>query len=233
MSKDKTPAPPETPTTATAPVGVAEPVTDESMLRELDKFAGKLTPEQRQLLNRLGIKIPTTDLSAAATGSFTFGLRCAGCNNVALFFVGTKFLDAFGTVHDEPQAVPIDQVAWTQDLPAGQIDRKAPRCQRCNKPVPLEADGSFRLNDRGQVPRWVRMKEWRGKVEAASDKAAIRKMQNGLQVPGDLKMSDVFASKESFEATMRRQLGDQDYAKVRAGIDQIGAMFESHWRAKN
>lgn len=98
----------------------------------------KLSPEDRAKLNHLGISAPVV----ADDGSLEkkYGYICHHCGQVALVFVGSRFQDQFGNVHDIPvEGMSIDRVAWTyeDEFANHKMDRHTPKCQHCHTTVAL------------------------------------------------------------------------------------------------
>lgn len=122
-----------------------------SAVHKLAALIDQLTPEQQLELDRVGVRIPGGDLTAAMEGRYKYGVRCTQCNKVALMFVGDKWRDPEGGERTLPPLyLHHSRVAWTQDLPTEKINRNAPTCQSCGHPVALNQDGSFR-SDRGRI----------------------------------------------------------------------------------
>ncbi len=212
MAKKQDDAPPVA-TAEAVQVEQAQPVatpSDQELIGQLAEIAARATPEQRQLLQRLGVALPEVDMAKAAAGQHQLGLRCSKCNEIALYFIGTKFQDVNGTWHDEPQpGMQTHQVPWTQDLPADQINRRRPQCQCCHQRVPLEGDGSFRIRDRGTVSRVVEVKTWRQSRDQSFDKAKIRKLMAQMKMPPDVPVGEQPARQEQMSETIERMFGKE------------------------
>lgn len=106
--------------------------------------AAKLSPEDRAEASRLGLVLPVSGGEGSPTET-KYGYRCRHCNELALSFLGTSFIDASGNeVSTPPSNVPCTQIPWTQTIPAGEIVRHAPKCQHCGQHVILNNGQFFR-----------------------------------------------------------------------------------------
>ena len=112
-------------------------------IKKVQSAISELEEEERQDLERMGCIMPQGNLHAALEKKYKFGLRCAECNQVALYFVGDRWRIGDDEWTDIPPGLPHNQISWTQHLPLAQIDRITPRCQHCKRDVPLNPDGSF------------------------------------------------------------------------------------------
>jgi len=138
-------------------------------IEQLRKLTDSLTPEQRERMSSLGIVVPEGDIASALEGRYKFGVRCTHCNKVALYFVGDQWTLENGEVVHEPPPLPHTKIAWTQDLPASQINRHDPTCQHCGVQVPTEGAGQFRRN-RGRI---VQIDLWTESRDKAFDRKAL------------------------------------------------------------
>jgi len=148
-------------------------------LKGLQKHLDAMTPEMRESLEQAGLTLPSGDISAIATKDFKYGVRCTHCNKVALYFVGTSWT-MHGEVVDYPPPLPHNRIMWTQLRDPSEIDRHTPRCQHCDAPVALQADGSF---DRRRT-RIVVVNEFETKRDESNRRenvrAAIKKAQGDV-----------------------------------------------------
>jgi hypothetical protein len=93
-------------------------------------------PEVQARLQASGMVIPLLGKDARIT--IRWGYRCPQCNRIGLYFIGDRFIDFSGNELDRPSSsVPIDQIAWRQDLPAASVNRHSPTCQSCGHELPL------------------------------------------------------------------------------------------------
>lgn len=145
-------------------------------VQQLQKLVDAMAPEERERLERLGVALPRGDLESALRGHFKYGIRCTQCNNVALFFVGDSWKLEDGSSVDYPPGVAHNKIAWTQELPASEIDRHSPRCQHCKAPVPLNPDDSFR-RDRGRI---VEVGRFHAERDAAIEPKKLRQFRQDV-----------------------------------------------------
>lgn len=149
----------------------------EDALEKLKALVFNMKPEVQEELARLGVTLPAGDISAAVQGRFKWGLRCTKCNCVALYFVGDKFVDlTTHTEYDEPPThLTIQQLPWTQRLPADQIDRSNPRCQSCGVPVEKESENKFRF-----VRRLVQVDHFIGSRDLSFSKKRLAELKRQI-----------------------------------------------------
>lgn len=172
------------PTDAPSAAVEQAPVVDKTVdnLKNLKAMLAGLSQEEREQMARLGVAVPSGDIEAAVRGEYTFGLRCTQCNEMALYFVGDKFLDvATGVEYDAPQAwMTVQQLTWTQHLPSEEINRNSPQCQNCGHAVELQGNGSFRF-DR----RLTRLDSWKASRDAAYSRRALQELRRKVNSLGD------------------------------------------------
>jgi len=111
-------------------------------VRKLQELITKMSPAEREALAAAGVTIPLGDIEAIVKGRHKYGLLCTGCSKIALYFVGTEW-EHEGVTYQEPPQAPCDLIAWTQNLPPQKINRYSPRCQNCERLIPLNPDRSF------------------------------------------------------------------------------------------
>lgn len=151
---------------------------------QLQKLIGSFDAETQHKLAQLGTVLPGGDVASAIEGKFSWGIRCVRCNDIALFFVGTRFIDLNNNAeYDEPQPhMKVHQLPWTQNLPADQIDRRDPRCQCCGAFVEKEGPDCFRFT-RGRL---VRVDEFRASRDDSYDKKKLRALKRAVDAIGDM-----------------------------------------------
>lgn len=144
-------------------------------VEKMQQTIAKLDPDTQEALARLGVRIPGGDITAALEGRHSWGLRCTKCNEIALYFVGTEFIDLNNNqVYDEPKShMQIDQIPWTQNLPASEIDRSTPKCQSCHHPVERTGENCFNFQR-----RLVRLDGWVASRDASFDRKALSELRN-------------------------------------------------------
>lgn len=188
MSKNKAVTPIDeqllTPAAPAETVAKAEPDRAAEAVAQLQKLIATFDPETQHKLAQLGTVLPGGDVASAIAGKFTWGIRCARCNDIALYFVGTKFIDLNNNAeYDEPQPhMKIHQLPWTQNLPADQIDRRDPRCQCCGAFVEKEGPECFRFTRQ----RLVRVDEFRASRDDSYDKKKLRALKRAVDAMADM-----------------------------------------------
>lgn len=233
---------PNLPETAAAPVApVVAPKAKKHLAQAIADLVAEAPPEELEDAARFGLSLPSGDMSAALQGVYKWGLRCADCNNVALYFIGDKFIARDGQSYDQPQSwMTVGDLPWTQRLPADEIDRLSPRCQCCGKMVPRDGDvGQFFRLTRGERSLVVDVKTWEDArdtsynaksaraalkarfgeeiVRAAS--AALEESLGGKQLsPDDYAQKLTFASEVIARTQGREALADVEYLGKEAGL---------------
>jgi hypothetical protein len=199
-----------------APPAAKGPDAIESLVKQLEG----LTPADRDTLQRAGVAIPEGDLGALFTDNHKFGLRCTTCNNLALTFIGQKF-KYNGTDYDEPPPVRHDMVPWFQDLEPSQIDRHAPKCQKCFHPVSLLRSGAFDVG-RGRL---VLLADFRGSRDQRFDrrKAKLLLREITTAISGEDQGSSSYSAKSEKTSTLIDQKhGAGTSAQIDATMEKTG-----------
>lgn len=114
-----------------------EPMTPREEAVMVIQRLGELSADTRLELQRMGMSIPVLSDGEVA---LKYGYRCCHCQAIALFFVGSEFVDLDGEVIDRPSTrIPIDMIPWMQELEPHEIRRDAPVCQEraCAQPINL------------------------------------------------------------------------------------------------
>ncbi len=170
----------------------------------LDK-AKELSKEDKEALRRMGCVVPEQKIDKALKGTYTWGFRCCKCNAIAIYLVEDEWTMNDGTVTDVPPAhLQIDQILWTQPLPADQIDRHSPKCPSCRHPVDLTDHRQFR-HDR---KRLVRVADYRAAQQQDWQKIA-RDIKSKMSTMGEEGGGRAFEYKETEDG--RKIAGDRDF----------------------
>jgi len=105
-------------------------------IQELLEIAAKLTPAEREELQRHGAIIP--HFGTTIGGQSKYGYRCKHCGKIGLEFIGEKFDNGAGqTVSTPPLGMRVEHLPWAQPkLQLQQVIRGAPRCQYCLATLP-------------------------------------------------------------------------------------------------
>lgn len=122
----------------------AEQADKPTTLKDFLALADKLSPDDRRLLEGIGAVIPSgVDEQLSQDSRPKFGYRCGHCNQVAIYFAGTKW----GDREEPPLNVPISRLGWWQPrkpLEAQQrMNRSRPLCPHCGGSLSFSSVGAL------------------------------------------------------------------------------------------